>query len=239
MAQTPTFLPNSIRPTVKIRRKRQFSILPFLSILFALLISVGLSSWRIRRIDSQGCEGLPVCVAENLQSLKGSWVPTLDLDEVRRGMDHWPGIRGCEVNLKLPGTLKARAVASQVAASMQTGHGWHAISPTGEIGRHLEHPVSPVLAGIPPRQNALRRTLAAGDRLKQGLQAELIAIHWISPEDLELDMRFSPEGPRLQLRVLPEGSPVEQWCFKYLRNRKKSTWVDLRRSDRVVLRELL
>ena len=240
MTNAPVFLPESLRPRPGKPRRKKRARRPLVVVAVFLGISLAflaLFKWRISEVRIESCPALPACVAENLEAMRGSWVPALDLGKMQHLIDCWPGVGDCDISLQLPGTLLVRASAAPVAASIPTGHGWHALSPDGEIGRCLGRAVFPVLENFPPDAAELRRGLAAGKRVADGVGGKILSLRWISPDDLELRLEKGKRGRKLVLHVLPEGGPAENWFYRHLRDQENTMWADLRQADRIVVRE--
>ncbi len=239
MTPTPAFLPESLRPVPKKprRRRRRKPLLLGVALIVLGLISGGLYLWRVEEIRLESCPGLPSCVSKNLQSFRGAWIPTLDLDSLRRQVDCWPGIRKCEISLRLPGEIFIRAEADTVAASFRTGLSWRALSPRGEVGRRIERPFPPVLDGFPLLASEMRRGLNAGETLARKLHGKARALRWITPEDLEVSLELDDSAPPVTLRVDPGKDSAGERAVNYLRKLKNVVWADLRQPDRIVIRE--
>ena len=240
MSNAPVFLPDRIRPrpgTTRRKRNRRppLTLATLLAVVFA---GIALFNWRIDEVRIASCPGLPPCVAENFRALEGTWVPALDLEALQKLINCWPGIQNCDISLQLPGRLVIRASATPVAASIQTSRGWHAVSPEGEIGRSLDRAVFPVLENFPLEPAQLRRGLETGKRTAEALDGKVLLLRWISPDDIEIQLEFAHREKELYLHVLPEGGPAENWFYTHFENLEQTIWADLRRPDRIVVREL-
>jgi len=241
MTQTKVFLPQSIRPvpTARHRKRHRVPVVPGLIILFLFLLIGGSFLWRIDSIEISGCSALPSCAAANIQQLKGTWVPGLDLAWVRAQLETWPGIRDIEVRLELPGRLVIGTVPDEIRASIQIGNAWHAVNPRGDIGQSLDLAETPVLKDFPLQEPVIRQALDTGNNLVKKLGGRLLEIRWITPQDFQMKLEVPGRSAPLLLRIQPTGKPEENPFIETLISNKKILWADLRRSDRVVIRELL
>jgi len=241
MTQTEVFLPKSIRPlpATGLRKKRHIPIIPGVIILFILLLIGGSLFWRVDSIEISACPALPPCAATNIGQLKGAWVPGLDLGWVRAQLETWPGIRDIEVRLELPGRLKIQVVPDKIRASIQIGLTFHALGSRGEIGQSLEPAEAPLLRNFPLHAPIIKRALDTGEDVAKKLGGRLLQIRWITPRDLQMKLEIPGRTAPLILRIQPSGKPEENPFLDTLINDQKILWADLRRPDRVVVRELL
>ncbi len=237
-ATNGSFLPDSLRPQPKTppRSRRGFHLRLGLSLTAIAAVIWLAASWRLQAVSVRTCPGLPAAVAEDLVDLRGQWVPTVDLQWVRRQAEQWPGIADVDVELQLPGTLVVRAAEEEYCGSIPVGTGWRAVSCDGRPGRRLQGPSPPILEGFGADEVRLRRGLAVGRRFAGGHRGSVLSVREVTPLDLEVRLRSQPgAGDPVTVRVLPGGSPTEAWWLEKRTEGRAPLWADLRFDDRVVV----
>ena len=237
MTPDRSFLPENLRPQPKAppRPRRRTRVRAILCLAAVIALVALLSSWRIGEITVDACEGIPASAVADLQTVKGRWVPAVNLDRLRTQLERWPGVAVVEVTLHLPATIEIRTTAEEIAGSRHVGAGWRAVSPDGSPGRRLAAPEFPVMRGFGSAAREIRRGLAVGRRFAEG-GMEVVAIRRITPCDYEL--RLAPAGRTegiLTVRVSPSVNQAEEWWIAALAEGEAPPWADLRRPERVVI----
>ncbi len=242
MSAPAAFLPTSLRPTPQAPRPRTRRPIRWwlqAGTFTAVFIGAGilLAGWRLKAIEVTACPGLPPSTVVNLENLTGRWVPSLDLEEIRKDVERWPGVTGVGVELKLPGTLRIQALPDEICASVPMGRAWRGVTCNGGLSRRLSEPRFPVLESFDLGEAELRSALSTGTRLCDGTTGRLVSIRKITPSDYQVTIedRVHPETPSV-VRVLPQGSPSEQWWHRAALNGQAPAWADLRFGHRVVIR---
>lgn len=242
MPDGQTFLPASLRPTPQAPRSRTRSPMRWwlsAGAIVTLCVGAGilLAGWRLNAIEVTTCTGLPASAVANLEDLRGSWIPSLDLDEVRQNVETWPGIDGVAVELKLPATLRIQALPDEICASVQMGRTWRGVTCNGTLGRRLAEPNFPILENFDLGESDLRSALSTGTRLCDGTIGRLLSVRKITPSDYEVTIATHtlPDTPSI-VRVLPQGAPSEQWWHETALSGRAPAWADLRLDHRIVIR---
>ncbi len=242
MPNGQTFLPPSLRPAPQAPRSapRRLNRRWFRAVaVTAVCIGTAtlLNSWRLKAVDATGCAGLPPSAVVNLEDLRGRWIPTLDLNQVRRDVELWPGVAGVAVELKLPATLRIRALPDEICGSIPMGRTWRGITCNGTLSRRLGEPRLPLLLNFDGGGTELRSALSAANRLCDGTAGRLLSIRKITPSDYELTVSVGthPEIHSI-VKVTPQGTPSEQWWRTAALNGQAPAWADLRFDHHVVIR---
>ena len=242
MPNGQTFLPPSLRPTPQVQRpapRRATSWWLRAITVAAVCIGIGtmLNGWRLKAIDATGCAGLPPSAMVNLEELRGRWIPTLNLNQVRQDVECWPGVAGVTVELQLPTTLRIRALADEICASIPMGRTWRGITCNGALSRPLVEPRLPLLLNFDGSGAELRSALSTGKRLSDGTTGHLLAVRKITPSDYELTISVGghPETPSV-VKVKPQGTPSEEWWHRAALNGRAPAWADLRFDHHIVIR---
>ena len=242
MPDGQTFLPASLRPTPQAPHSRTRKPIRWglqAGAITAFFVGAGilLAGWRLNTVEIKSCPGLPASAVVNLEDLRGSWIPSLDLDEVRQTVENWPGVTGVTVELELPATLRIQAPPDEICASVPMGRTWRGVTCNGALSRRLAEPGFPVLENFDLDESELRSALATGTRLCDGTIGRLLSIRKITPSDYEVTIatRILPETPSI-VRVVPQGAPSEQWWHTAALSGQAPSWADLRSDHRIVIR---
>ena len=238
------FLPLSLRPIPQAPRSsvnRPAKMWRRIGVVAAISIGVGviLAGWRLESVETTGCTGLPPSATLNLEALRGRWIPTLDLDQIRQDVERWPGVAEVAVELQLPQTLRVRATPDKICASIPMGRAWRGITCDGVLSGHLDRPRPPLLLGFDGGEGDFRSALSIGDRLCDDTVGRLLSIRKVTPSDYELTIRLGvPPRTTSIIKVLPQGSRSEQWWRTAAFNGQAPAWADLRFDRQVVIRRL-
>ena len=242
MPNSRAFLPASLRPAPQApratpRRPNRWWLQAITVTAACLAIGVLLNGWRLDAIDTTGCAGLPRSAVVNLEDLRGRWIPTLDLNQVRRDIECWPGVAGVAVELQLPATLRIRALPDEICASIPMGRTWRGVTCNGTLSRALVEPQLPLLLNFDSDGTDLRSALSTGNRVCDGTAGRLLSIRKITPSDYELTISVGAhtETPSV-VKVLPQGTPSEQWWHRAALNGQAPAWADLRFDHHIVIR---
>ncbi len=242
MPDGQTFLPASLRPTPQAPRSRTRSPIRWwlsAGVITTFCVGAGilLAGWRLNAVEITTCTGLPASAVVNLEDLRGTWIPSLDLDKIRQNVETWPGIAGVAVELKLPATLRIQALPDEICASVQIGRTWRGVTCNGALGRRLAEPNFPTLEHFDLDEVDLRSALSTGTRLCNGTIGRLVSIRKITPSDYEVTIatHILPDTPSI-VRVLPQGAPAEQWWHEAALSGRAPAWADLRLDHRIVIR---
>ena len=244
MREERTFLPASLRPAPQTLRPRgRLLIRSWLKIIATIVVCVGvvslLAQWRIDVVEVNECTGLPASAAVNLTDLRGRWIPAVDLEKIRQDVERWPGIAGASIELKLPATLRVRALADEICASVPMGRTWRGVTCNGHLSHRLSEPRLPILEGFNSNVADLRSALSTGTRLCDGTTGRLLSVRKITPSDYEVTIgNSSHKGTPSVARVLPQGTPSEQWWRTAVLNGQAPAWADLRLGQRIVIRRV-
>ena len=242
MPDGQTFLPASLRPAPQAPRARaRRPIKWWLQAVIVAVVCIGggtlLAGWRLETVEVTGCPGLPPSAMVNLEELRGRSIPFLDLEEIRCDVERWPGVSGVAVELKLPSTLRVRALPDEICASVSIGRTWRGITCSGRLSRRLSEPQLPILENFDLGEADLRSALSTGTRLCDGTNGRLLSIRKITPSDYEVTIG-SDTSPVIAsvVKVLPQGSPSEQWWHRAALRGQAPAWADLRFDRHIVIR---
>lgn len=232
MTPPTTFLPERFRPTPQPRTSpRRIVLLALVPALVTLL-----PLWRLQAVEVSPDTPVPEATRTSLAELEGSPMMLVDLARIHRLVECWPAAHRVDISLSLAGTLTVHASSAETAGSVRRGHGWQAVSVTGQLGARLDAPRTPLLDGFPPSSGELRRALAVVERLGDSGAGEVELLRRITPSDLEVHLR--PEGSEapLVIHVRPEGSAAERAWSEAVRRGSVPAWADARSDHRLVVR---
>lgn len=237
-----TFLPASLRPAPQTPRPRaRRPIKRWIQAIAVTAVCIGAGTlpagWRLKAVEVTSCPGLPPSAVVSLEDLRGRWIPAVNLDEIRRDVERWPGIAGVAVELKLPATLRVQALPDEICASVPMGRAWRGVTCNGRLSLRLPEPRLPVLENFGLSEAELRSGLSAGARLCDGTTGRLLSIRKITPSDYELTIAdgVRPAPPSV-VKVAPQGSLSEQWWHRAALTGQAPAWADLRFDQRIVIR---
>ncbi len=231
-AYRPPF-PDHIRRRPHPARRGRAGLLLCLAAVAGLLLLPSL--WTVRRVRVQGGAGMPAAERANLELLRGTAMILVDPSWVRDRMEMWPGATSVEVRRELDGTLVLRQVACRPAGSLRTGRGWHAVCADGGPGGRLRAPLPPILEGLSPEAGALRRALAAAERVRSSGFGPVRRVRAVLPGELEVWVGRAGRPARLLLATT--GSPAEAALQARLGGGElpPGAFADLSRDDRMVV----
>lgn len=231
MRPAAAFLPERLRPGLSRRpRRRRFALLAVVPGLLVLL-----PWWRIHAVEVDGSGPVPAAVASQLEQLVGTPALALNLREVRRRVEVWPGIAGVDIHLELPGRLRVVARPAPPSASVRAGWGWHGVAADGTLAGPLGAPLAPVLDGVSLEPAELREALAVAGRVATASGAAVEAVRPVAPADLELRVRTT-DGRRLAVLVgRTAGAAERYWSARVAAGDPPAPWSDARADDRLVI----
>jgi len=227
------FLPDRLRPSAQLRRRRR----P-LWLLLALL-AVGPAAvpwWKVQAVEVTGYRGFPETVHSSLSSLVGRCPLTVDPQWVRRQVEVWPAVAAVDVKLELPATLKVHATPAATHGSVPSGLRWRAVTEGGELAGPLELPHYPVLVGFSNGAGELGTALEVARRMVDATGTEVEQVRFVTPMDFEVRLQADGGHGPVTLRVQPVQTNGERYWCQQLSNRGwDSRWADLRWEDRVIV----
>ncbi len=231
MRPAGAFLPERLRPGLSRRPRRRRLVL--LAVVPSLLVL--LPWWRIQAVELDGAGRVPAAVAAQLQQLVGTPALAVDLREVRRRVEAWPGIAAVDVHLDLPGRLRVVARPAPPCASVRAGQGWHGVAADGTLAGSLEAPLAPVLDGLPLDPARLREALGIAGRVATASGATVEVVRPVAPADLELTVRTT-DGRRIAVLVgRTAGAAERYWSARVAAGEPPAPWSDARADDRLVI----
>jgi hypothetical protein len=230
-AAATAFLPDRLRPRLGRRpRRRRLALLVLVPGVLALL-----PWWRIQAVEFADGGRVPAALEAQLRQLVGTPALALDLGDVRRRIEAWPGVESVDVQLELPGRLRVVARPAPPCASIRSGNGWHGIAADGSVTGPASGPLAPVLEAIAFDPVELRSALAVVSRVATASGAAVQAVRAVAPGDLELTVRTA-DGRELVVLVGAAGSGAEgYWCDRVASGDPPAPWSDARSDDRLVI----
>lgn len=228
------FLPDRLRPRLRLgRRPRRRPII--LVVVVPLLLAL-LPWWRIQAVEIEGLAQVPDVVAGGLASYVGTPAIGLDLAEVRRRVEAWPGIDGVDVRFELPGRVRVLAHAARPCASLRIGRGWRGVAVDGALAGALSAPLEPQLSGFGTDPLVLRTALAVVRRLARATGGTVVAVRAVAPDDFALELRPAAAGALLTVVVGRDCSRGESyWSARVAAGDPPGTWCDARSDERLVI----
>ncbi len=228
------FLPDRLRPRLRLGRRprrRPVVLLVAVPLLLALL-----PWWRIQAVEVAGLPRVPEAVESELGCYLGTPAIGLDLAEVRRRVEAWPGIDGVDVRFELPGRLRVLAHTARPCASLRIGRRWHGVAVDGALAGALAAPLEPRLAGFGTDPRALRTALAVVRRIELATGGAVVAARAVVPEDLALELRPADDDALLTVVVGRDHSRGEEyWASRVAAGDLPGTWCDARSDERLVI----